>query len=158
VQAQIDREIACSKDRPKTGWNPRLPIKKGKKIRKPGSVLGNHISQRPTRRNEKRTASFSPASGENSFLYGLAPDRVCRPLLSPKARWALTPPFHVSPRHFPPMKVETAERYVLCGTFRRPEKGRPSLTNGILSCGARTFLPAARAPQGDCPIFFPDLV
>jgi hypothetical protein len=76
--------------------------KKEKKTYKPGSVVGNHLSKRPTRRNEKRTASFFSQCEKNSFLCGLAPDRVCLPLLLPKARWALTPPFHHSLRHLAP--------------------------------------------------------
>jgi hypothetical protein len=88
-----------------------VKVKNGKKVRKPGSVLGNHLSgpsafkqadiERPTRRNGKRTVSFFPEiPGKNSFLHGLAPERVFQPLLFPKARWALTPPFHSSPRLF----------------------------------------------------------
>lgn len=68
----------------------------------------------------------------------------------PEMRWSLTPPFHSSPRA-PTVRLRS-ERSLFCCTsvpFRAPYSSQ-----GILSCGARTFLcNVFYRRSSDCPTF-----
>ncbi len=126
-------------------------MKKGKKTHKPGSVLGNHLSglplfrdgiERPTRRTKKRTA-FAP-------LFRVRPSYLVLHRTG-FSRRALLPGHAVG--SYPTISLLTL--IPDCSGFRAdfsllhfPSEGGPEGTTlipyssqGVVSSGARTFLP-----------------
>jgi len=87
--------------------------------------------KQPTRRLE-RAALVAPA------YVALLPMGFALPLALPRARWALTPPFH-------PCRRSREQATAVSFLWHSPRRFRHRALPGIVLCGARTFLP--RAPS-----------
>jgi len=85
--------------------------------------------EQPTRRLE-RAALIAPA------YMALLPMGFAVPFALPRARWALTPPFHPGRRD-----AGTAPAPVVSSLWHSPRRFRHRALPGIVLCGARTFLP-----------------
>jgi hypothetical protein len=121
---------------------------------------GNHSSratvtrrlEQPTRRLE-RAALIAPA------YMALLPMGFAVPFALPRARWALTPPFHPCRRD-----AGNAPAPVVSSLWHSPRRFRHRALPGIVLCGARTFLPPCqrhcrRSPErrrrGECAPWSP---
>ena len=128
-------------------------------VRKPSSVPragrpargGDHSSRarrcRAPRAANPQARASHPSDGELSprrtpAYAALLPMGFAVPRALPRARWALTPPFHP---YLPiACEAETGGLF-LCGTFLGVLRHRA--LPGIVLCGARTFLPSRPYPK-----------
>jgi hypothetical protein len=67
----------------------------------------------------------------------LLPMGFAVPPALPRARWALTPPFH-------PYRSRVTPGSAVCFLWHSPRRYRHRALPGIALCGARTFLPPRR--------------
>ena len=118
---------------------------------------GDHSSRTAvTRRLEQPTRRLGRAALhpdgrsrlETPAYAALLPMGFAMPPALPRARWALTPPFHPYRR-----AAEAARRRRFSFLLHSPRRFRHRALPGIVLCGARTFLPprAVNAQAGDRP-------
>ena len=112
------------------------------------------------RRLPAASSSLPASSGEQPYTHedgyrpretpayaALLPMGFAVPPALPRARWALTPPFHPYRWALRESKEPRAVSFLL----HSPQHCRHRALPGIVLCGARTFLPPRRSATGDRP-------